>query len=722
MIFGSTQFYLMSFDKQPIKKGFSPTSWFSLLLAIVLITSALTTSHVHASDTRSEDMINEVIVSADFRQTELQETPASISVVDAQTINERGSRHVEDILALVPNLNYSAGASRGRYFQIRGIGERSQFVAPLNPSVGTYVDGIDFTGFGGAATLLDVQQVEILRGSQGTRFGANALAGVVNIKTLEPSAETKAYLKAQMATYNSAGLEAAQGGQLTDTVMYRISIGQTSSDGFIDNTVLGRDNTNNIDEFTSRLKVRWLASDALTIDLSMLLLDIDNGYDAFSLDANRKTMSDQPGHDRQISQALGVNVDWALSNTFSMRSIITTNRTDAEYGYDEDWTDPAFQPGYQAFDNYQRKIARDSAEMRWLSGPAGRIANSDWLIGIYAQQSTIDLIRDYTYSGLFSSQYETESLSLFAEINTDLNERFVITSGLRYENWQSDYADTNQISGGNDENLLGAKLALEYTKNSRNLLYASVTRGYKAGGFNGEINLPDELFRRFDTEYQWNYELGGKFRSPNRQLTHYINLFYTDRKDLQLKSSTPVTNEGGGASYIDFTTNAGQGYSYGIEWEMLWRIANNLNISASLGLLKTKITQHTNPDIDAFNLRGRAAAHAPEFMFSTAIEYELTDSLTAAAEIQGKDKFYYSDSHNYQSQRYNLVNARLTYRKLNYEFVIFANNLLNKEYGVRGFDFGSWDPDPRSGDGFDETQFQQLGTPRVIGLSLRADF
>ena len=109
-------------------------------------------------------------------------------------------------------------------------------------------------------------------------------------------------------------------------------------------------------------------------------------------------------------------------------------------------------------------------------------------------------------------------------------------------------------------------------------------------------------------------------------------------------------------------------------------------------------------------------------MFSTALNYKITEQLAATLEVQGNDKFYYSDSHNYQSQRYNLVNARLSYRSLGYELVLFANNLLDKEYGVRGFDFGDWDPDPRSGAGFDETQFQQLGAPSVVGLSLRADF
>ena len=186
-----------------LKKLFSIVSWSALsVMTLMPISDTYADDHFN-NGALNDATLNEIIVNADFRGSELQTTPASISIVDAQVINHRGNRHLDELLALVPNVNFAAGASRGRYFQIRGIGERGQFVAPINPSVGTYVDGIDFTGLGGAATLIDVEQVEILRGSQGTRFGANALAGVVNIKTPEPSAEGEGYIKAQAGTYNS---------------------------------------------------------------------------------------------------------------------------------------------------------------------------------------------------------------------------------------------------------------------------------------------------------------------------------------------------------------------------------------------------------------------------------------------------------------------------------------------------------------------------------------
>lgn len=689
-----------------------------LALSLVIASAMQVTAHAEQSPDTVE--LDVVTVSADFRSSELHTIPASISVVSDAVIEQRSAGHIEEVLAVIPNVNYASGASRGRYFQIRGIGERSQFVAPLNPSVGTFVDGVDFTGFGGAATLLDVEQVEVLRGSQGTRFGANALAGVINVKAVEPSAENKGYVKLHAENYNGYGMEAAHGGAISEQVLYRAAIGKKVSDGYIENTTLDKKDTNNLAELTARLKLRWLASAGLTFNLSALYLDLDNGYDAFSLDENRKTRSNEPGHDRQESRAIALDSDWKISDAINMESIFTINRTDAEYGYDEDWTEPAFQPGYQAFDNYQRDIKRDSAELRWLSGPAGRIVNSDWLVGVYYQESRIDLRRDYTYASLFTSEYKTASASIFSELNTSLTHNLVLASGIRLENWQSDYSDNNSIAGKNDENLVGGKVALEYTTNSADLLYASITRGYKAGGFNGEANLPSENLRNFDTEYQWNYEIGTKFSSLKEAMNNRISVFYTDRQNLQLKSSTAMDNGNGGTSFVDYTANAGKGFSYGLEWEMDWQLMSDLSWSASLGLLKTEITEHNQPDPSSFNLEGREAAHAPAYTYATAINYLITNNLVVQVQLEGKDEFFYSDSHNFESEAYNIINARLAYQRDNFEVALYGKNITDEEYGTRGF--AGWDADPRSGEGFDETEFQQLGAPAVVGVSTRINF
>ncbi len=141
----------------------------------------------HAVAAAAPERLEEIVVTARLLPKPVDTVPASVSVLPAALIRDRQANHFEELLNAAPNVNYSSGASRGRFVQIRGIGERSQFVDPVDPSVGLYIDGIDFSGLGNAGTLFDVEQVEVLRGPQGTAFGASAMAGLVNIRSAAPA-------------------------------------------------------------------------------------------------------------------------------------------------------------------------------------------------------------------------------------------------------------------------------------------------------------------------------------------------------------------------------------------------------------------------------------------------------------------------------------------------------------------------------------------------------
>ena len=111
--------------------------------------------------------VEEIIVRADYRLSELNDIPSSLIVLDENLIQNRNAQHLEEVLLNAPNVNFSSGSSRSRFYQIRGIGERGQFSEPLNSSVGVIIDGIDFSGIGNAAMLYDIDQVEVFLGPQG---------------------------------------------------------------------------------------------------------------------------------------------------------------------------------------------------------------------------------------------------------------------------------------------------------------------------------------------------------------------------------------------------------------------------------------------------------------------------------------------------------------------------------------------------------------------------
>src|SRR6202167_2593777 len=131
------------------------------------------------------DTLDEIVVTATLRPTPVADLAQSVTVLDSDTLRMAGVQHFEDVLGEIPDLNWAAGTSRPRFFQLRGIGEVEQYQGAPNPSVGFLIDDIDFSGVGMPATLFDTQQIEVLRGPQGTTYGANALAGLISVRTTD---------------------------------------------------------------------------------------------------------------------------------------------------------------------------------------------------------------------------------------------------------------------------------------------------------------------------------------------------------------------------------------------------------------------------------------------------------------------------------------------------------------------------------------------------------
>ncbi|MBE0482865.1 MAG: TonB-dependent receptor [Bacterioplanes sp.] len=684
-------------------------------------------------------------VQADFRQTDVQQLPEAVTVVDRAQIEARSAEHLEQILSLAPNVNFSSGSSRGRYYQIRGIGERSQFVDPVNPSVGLLIDGIDMTGLGAAATLFDVQQVEILRGPQGTRFGANALAGMINITSAAPTAEREGYVRGKLGNYHSYGLGGAFSGSLTESLQGRIAMQGFQSNGYVENDFLNRDDTQNIDEQLLRAKLAWQPDAITDIGLTYLYANINNGYDAFTFDNSRTSLADEPGNDKQETHALAFNLQRQLNNAVTLQTTLTGSRNRAVYSYDEDWAygqyiwlddDPIYQPdpcdisqgpcladfdGYSSFDEYEREFDRYSLDVRLLSGPSGRIfANStDWVAGIYRMQRDENLQRNYTYAAnQYRSDLSVDSVSVYAELSTSLGMNTTLTYGARAEQWQNDFSDNNAIADKTDETLWGGKITLETLLALDHVGYASVARGYKAGGVNTDPDI-DEANRTFDTEFNNTFELGIKSALLANTLRTRVAAFYIQRKDQQVKSSYAIQNPDNSLTFQDYLANAAEGRNYGLELESDWAVTDRLNWAFSYGWLRTEFVDYTyQTDDGEFDKNGRAQAHAPRYSVATALTYALTNALSLRIETEAKDEFYFSDSHDEKATSFVLWHARLRYQQPRYELALSGRNLTNQDIETRGF--GGFGNDPR--DGYADSRYVQLGDPRLLMLEGKYSF
>jgi outer membrane receptor protein involved in Fe transport len=665
----------------------------------------------------SSIVLEEIIVNADYRQSKASDIFSSVNVLDANLIRKKNAQHLEDILFNAPNVNFSSGASRARFYQIRGIGERGQFSEPLNSSVGVIIDGVDFSGIGNAALLYDVEQVEILLGPQGTRYGSNALAGLINLQSKSPTNETSYGLQLENANFDSSGLAGYLSGSISNQLRYRLSAQNLKSDGFNTNQFLSK-KTNQRDEGIVRGKLDWTPSDYVQLGITASTINIDNGYDSFSLDNVRDTISDQPGIDRQQADILSTKLSLTQFAKFKVEALLGYADSKTEYGYDEDWVFNGFHPWeYSSSDQYFRDRETTSAELRFVSSDSGLIFSNttDWVFGIYSLQQEVDLKRIYTFlSTDFSSRYDIKRFAVYGEINSDLNNNWGLSLGFRGENFDAAYFDSNAINFTPDEILYGGKLALTYRTSTNSLIYASISRGYKTGGFNTDGSLDSDL-REFNAEELINYEFGFKGSLYNDQLKTQLALFFMDRDDVQIASSVVRSRADGSSEFIDYVGNAAAGSNYGLEASAKFQAANNIMFHGSLGLLKTEYKEFVNSAGD--NLGGRQQAHAPNYQYTLGVDIRISSALELDVNIQGKDSFYFSDSHSIRSKDYSLVNASLSYIWKEWQLTLWGRNLNDEDYSVRGFFFGN---DPR--DNYAAKGYTQLGEPMRYGLTLNMDF
>jgi iron complex outermembrane receptor protein len=683
-------------------------------LSILSFAACLLSSPVFADDV--DDVIEEVIVTGEFRDTSVSQLAASVSVLLPEQNGESVS-HLEEILGRAPNVNFSSGGSRARFFQVRGIGERGQFSEPLNASVGLLVDGVDLSGIGTAATLADVSQVEVFRGPQGTVFGANALAGLINVVTPDVADELSGSVDFGLGNYSAIDLGGVLSGPINDRVGFRISAHQYKDDGFIDNTRLGRDNTDNHDETTVRGKV---AGDLDQGGWQVVFgsINVDNGYDAFSLDNDRNTRSDEPGSDTQESKYLGFKLDHNLNEKVALDASIAYVSSNIDYGYDEDWTFAGFDvDGYTATDLYSRDVDTATLDLRLLSraGEGLGAGKVDWVVGFYAFDRQVDLTRQYTYlEDNFTSDFDVDRLALYGEVSSELAAGLRISVGLRAEEHSANYSDSESVSFAPDDNLLGGRILLEKVLADENLLYASLTRGYKSGGFNTSGSLDADL-RLYDPETLWNLELGYKGSLLEDRLSLRAAVFRMQRRDVQTATSITRVRPNGSSEFIDYVGNAAEGINQGFEFELAFQASDRLQLSASLGLLDTQFEDYI--DGSGQNLDGRDQAQAPSYQFYLSGDYQIAQDWALNINVEGKDDYYFSDSHAERSSSYELLNASIGYSTERWDFSLWGRNLADTDYFVRGFFFGN---DPR--DGYTARGFTQLGAPRQFGVSASANF
>jgi outer membrane receptor protein involved in Fe transport len=647
------------------------------------------------------------------------DVPASVTVLPREDVDRLAVQHFEELVNAIPNLNWSGDGHRARYLQIRGVGELEQYQGAPNPSVGFLIDDIDFSGIGTIATLFDVEQVEVLRGPQGTRYGANALAGLIYMRSAAPTADFGGNARLTAGGDNMQAGGVALGGRLNapGTLTGRLSLHHHASDGFRRNAYLGRSDTNGRDETTVRGRLRWANGKDWQLDVAAVFADVDNGYDAFALDNSFTMLSDEPGSDAQRSAGASVRIEYAGFEDAILTSISSFAVSDIDFGFDADWgnADSWAPVTYAYVSSNDRQRGTLSQEFR--------LQADQWVVGLYAMRLDDELETlnrgeyfDPVYAWAdslddrFSSDYRATNIAAFGQYDVEASARTRLSAGLRVERRTTAYVDSAGLETGPSESMWGGELTLSHDLGSSATGYVTVSKGYKAGGFNLGF-VPDDR-REFRAEELWNLELGIKAAWLGDTLRVNAAVFFSDRDEQQVRTSFQLI-PGDPASFVFFTDNAASGKTRGFEADLRWVPNDRWMVYLSTGLLDASFDRFVTPQVD---LSGRAQAHAPDYTLAFGSRYAHPGGFFASLDVSAKDDFYFDVSHDQTSAAYELVHAQTGFAADTWSVTLWARNLFDEDYAVRGFFFGNEPPD------FPNTLYTRLGDPRQVGVTVEKRF
>lgn len=681
--------------------------------ALALLSVATTPLFAEESVVPTIPELPVTIVTGELWESELQKTTASVTVIDDKLLQSSGTQHFGDLINAIPNMTWSATSSRPRYIQIRGIGENSQFEGETpDSSVRFLIDDLDFTGQGTIGNLFDTKQVEVLRGPQAGAFGANAAGGMIRVVTNDPTSYWTGQVEGTAGDDSlfSGGL--AIGGPLLEDdperLTFRFSMYQLQQDGFRDNKSRDKDDTNERDEFNTRLKLRWIANEDWQWDATLFYANANNGYDEWSLgNTGFDTFSDYLGRDEQESFATSLRGNWIGLDEVNITTITSFTDTNSLNSLDGDWSNPVDKPlTYSDFLALNRERQRWSEEIRFDSVDKVAAYNliDRWTVGIFFE----DFKEDTVYNGYNAGEtkYETQTFSFYGKGTHIFSEKTRLTLGLRteYYDLKTDVAYSKKPASENDPSfndwLFGGKLTLEHDLSTTKKLFASITKGYKAGGANIYPKLEADVPTDYDTEDLWNYEIGLRSDWFDGSIVSQVTVFYVDREEAQLRSST-----GQGLDFTYATANAGDAEHYGAELEGTWFINKNWFVNTGLGLLETELYD-TGDDLSS----------APSYTCNARIDYIADNGFFANLEVVASDEFYESNNPDNREERirsdFAVFNGAIGYRYEDWTLTLWGRNLFDEEYEKRVFFFANEGPD------YNPARYEDPADPVQFGATL----
>lgn len=681
-----------------------------------------------AVDVPAQDaVIEEIVVTAARHRVEsIQEVPISMSALSGDSISNARITTVQGLEHSVPNLVFGEIGSSGETFVgIRGIGDFARNIG-FDTRVGVYMDGV-FAGQSLAVDqgLVDIEQVSVLRGPQGTLFGKNSSSGVININSRKPQpGETSGDFRIGGGNLDTVYGSGILNLPLGENAAARFSVIAQTQDGYIDNIFTGDDLMTN-DHVFARARLRYQPSATFDINLSfdyreqdndLLFLEPDDSYEMAvgNPAAVGIKIVDQDAQliDYNDGWGVGLTAEYVFANNYVLTSITGYRTADRKVGSDEDAT-RVFTLDARFFED---DIEHVTQELRLASPDDRRLR---YVLGFFYfdQQAKTDRVAALgpgfggppagVDAAIQDSRVDTSSFAVFLNANFDLTEQLSVSGGIRYTEEDKD-ADIIQVvfpgfglatylqeQSGRNEEYITATANIQYQFNNNAVAYATYSHGRKSGGFNVDlVPTAGDLF--YEEETVDSFEIGLKTDLFDERLRLNIAAYHAEYDDYQVFQFRFDPFSGTTALLV---SNAATVTTKGIEAEGIVRISDDMAIEYGIGYADASFDDFPGGAIDAatgspLNVAGNRLARSPEVTSSVTGRYRLktgslTNNLVLNYTYRSKQYFNPDNRANTVQKGYGLLNASLDV-KLNdhWSLAFFGRNLTDKNYrGNRGVSF-----------------------------------
>lgn len=703
-------------------------------------------------------VLEEIVVVARKIDEALQDTPIAVSAFTQERLGEIGLETLSTISTSTPNLQIqrSAGGDSSITACMRGMC-RTDNIITEEQMVGTYIDGFYIPKpLGSLFELLDVQQIEVLRGPQGTLFGKNTVGGAILVNTVRPSNEVTGNVTVNFGSDDLIGGKASVNVPLIeDRLAARVSLLKQERDGLVKNRTYNDQNDRDVE--AARIALAFTPTDQLTIDYSYDWLDQDQAAYAWQLTAAGNDLNFVfPGITDQASENFQDTIS-SVEPTYdqvetSFHALTITWETDlGTFKSLSGWRDSetsSFRgslPYYFITGEENSDVEFFSQEVQYLNSFLDDKLNL--VVGIYASNEDFEYDIDQQFGLAIPATHlaldgETDSWAIFSEVSFQITEEWSASLGGRYTEEEktvnsyissplglfpafsiSEFAPENDFDTDN----FAPRATLRYQPNDDLMYYASYSVGYKSGGLNGRATQPAD-FSVYDDAKGTSYELGIKSELFERRLRLNAALFYQELEDwqIQVNGFDPNTNV-----FLTRIENAAEANMTGAELEATFLLTTFLELSGSLGWIDTEYDEYLSFDpvsgeqvdvSDIFEFQ-----FAPEWTYNLSLRYEgeLADAGTLMARLDwayvDNQYFVVNPSPIIEGDDYQLLDARIELRNVlgsAFTVSVWGKNITDEEYRTGGFDVATLGIT-----GVDDDMYaNSWGSTRTWGADIRYDW